>query len=102
MQVLSAFMIFVIGYLALLFSIVACFSITSFIFDAAAWARVYMMRTDLNDDPVDPVFGVGGSATSRLGDGLGKFATSSDRLRHPPVRAVLAEAVQNRSGRVPR
>jgi len=98
MQVMSAFLIFVIGYLALLLSIVVCFVIASFVYGGATFPRACTVKSALRENGAMAEIGVNGGMARRLRWGFRGLATVLQRMRRAPIPSVAADAIQHRPG----
>jgi hypothetical protein len=102
MQVMSALLIFVIGYLALLLSIVVCFGLASFVYEGATFARACTVKSALRENGAMAEIGVKGGMPRRLRWGFLGLATGLQRMQRAPIPAVAADAIQHRPGGTPR
>lgn len=92
-QVISAFVMFIVGYLALLLSIIVCFVIASFICMGATVASAYTVRCSLGENCEKSESGVKEGLTTRLGWGF--------RLQRAAAALTSVRSFQHQTGRNP-
>jgi len=98
MQVISAFLIFVLGYLTLLVSIIVCFAIGSFICEGATMAKSCLVRSALYENWTASGSRVESDVTSGFGSGGRGFTAAALRPQRISAGSPLSESTARRQG----
>jgi hypothetical protein len=96
MQVISAFLIFVLGYFTLLISIIVCFVIGRFICQGATRVRGHMAKSVTSEAFDMPASRVESDVTSGFGSGVRGFATTALLPQRTATRSACAEPFTRR------